>query len=194
MNKTTAFAKREFILSYLLLLSLSSIAQNGGKKYFCKEIGWTIVVPPEFNVVKEAADVDISNEKAGRGDNKDQANGHIMKRLITAMREQDLFIASLSVDNKTTINGGQIELDKTYRTYAKMDNTSVDTATSIEQIAGHDFTKQQLTVRKNGKISFRFVAMYTFCDKYCLAITYQYSSKESKDEIETMLKTSVFGK
>jgi hypothetical protein len=194
MNKTVAFAKREFILSCILLLSISSIAQTGGKKYFFKEIGWTVVVPPEFNVVREAADVDISNEKGGPGDNKDQANLHITKRLITAMREQDFFIASLSVDNKTTINGVQKEFDKSYMDYAKRENTTVDTATSIEQIAGHDFTKQQLTVRKNGKISFRRVTMYTFCDKYCLGIAYQYSSKESKDQIETMLKTSVFGK
>jgi hypothetical protein len=171
------------------------LAQNAGKKYMFKEIHWTITLPEDFKTFRSVADdVDIEREKANS--KGDHANGGVpvVKTLISAMKEANVFNAGIAVAQSNSNENGRRAFEKSYNEYKKNDKIALDSSTTAESIDGVIFVKYQLTVRNNGKISSRMVWLSTQYNGYHLSITYLYSSKEAKDEIETMLKNSSFGK
>jgi hypothetical protein len=81
---------KNIILLFCFFDCIHAFAQPAGKKYTFPEIGWSIVLPEDFAAFP-SSDQSIQIQPGGKAGNK-----ALSKRLITAMKDANTFVVSLS--------------------------------------------------------------------------------------------------
>ncbi len=179
-------------LCLIFLLTSFIIQKEEGTKYVFKEIGWQIVLPSDFNVINSVANsIDIEEAKKN-------SERPLSKTLISAFKNQNFLIASLTLpDNKPGNSGdeaAQKAFNNSYKEMAKSKDIKIDSSTSTKILDGVRFKKFKLTQIKNGKIVNSFVSLASSYKSYDFIISYMYFDKYTSDEIESLLINSKFAK
>ena len=111
---------RKLSFCWFVILSLPCLAQNTGKKYTFKEIRWTIILPDDFKTFKSFADdVDIEREKANSKGDHANVSDPVVKTLITAMKDDNTFIARIVVAQSNFKELNRRAFDKNYQDFKK---------------------------------------------------------------------------
>ena len=182
---------RTLILFSVLFFSTISFAQTTGSKYTFKEVGWTIILPSDFNAIKSVAN--SVNIESNRANNVRPAT----KNLISAFKDNNYFIADISLlDNTHGNDHNEVSQRAFVESYKSLKNASmkVDSSTSTILLNGVSFKKYQLAVIENDKILYNMLTLTKFYKGYDFYINYMYFDEKTKVEIESMLRNSKFEK
>ena len=171
------------LLICLICLCVTTIAQNSGKRYTFKEIGWSFVLPADFIPAK-------ITPATGPDD------GTNSRRLMVAMKEDNLIMVSIGPiqQKKKYDEDNRTVFIKNYQECAKAPNVTVDSSTSFENLGNVQFIRKQIAVKSNGKIQYKMIALTGAQKEYAIAIEIRYSDKAAKEELENLLQTSSFVK
>jgi len=193
---------RTFILTCAILGLNRTNAQETQNKYFFKEVGWSIILPADFNLV-DASDDAARNERGKKA--MEKANNVIAdisqtRTLISATKNTyNYFNATITPFNPKEDGDykfvNQQVKDIAYKTlFQKMPDAKIDSSTSIITIDGLVFDKYQLTIAIKNKVLFNMLLLTKFYKGFDFGITYLYLDEKTKDEMETMLQNSKFSK
>jgi hypothetical protein len=180
------------ITPYLIAVLFFSpaLGQDIQKKHYFKEIGLTISIPTDFNIISTGDTIDM--EAAKRNEERPTK-----KNLIYAFKNTNFFIASIGLlENNKGSNyndADQKTFEKSYKTL-KSPNKKIDSSTSIIILNGLSFKRHQLTEIENGKIIDSMVTLTIFVKGYLFAISYLYFDNKTKQEIEDILNSIKFDK
>ena len=173
------------------IISLSMIAQEEGRKYYFKEIGWSIVLPSDFQIV----DNKTAKETSLKGSKSDPSG---LKILVSAGKSSgEMFQAAIARYNARENDFKKIiqkVKDSNYVTFLKtIPGAKLDSNSSVKTIDGVLFDRFEIKIRINGKIINYFLLSKLY-KRANLGITYVYATDLTKQELETMLNESKFDK
>jgi hypothetical protein len=186
----------------ILLFFITSKAQDSMRKYFFKEVGWTMYVPAGFRVM-DSAEIAVSRER-GKQKMEDVSGVKLdhssTRTLISASKSKGNFIsatirpydAKRDGDFSAFVQGVKAN---TYLTLAgKLPDVKLDSVSSRETIDGLSFEKFRMWVTIEGRVVLNSFLLMRLQRGYEFGITYLYMTDEAKNEIEGILKGSRFEK
>ena len=150
------------IISIFFLLACSSNAQQVYKTFSFNEVGWTIDLPHNFQVLDSITDVEKmqGGKKLIENANGIKAEVSRTKTLISATKNSfNFFNSTITPCDINSDSGYQRETktvkDMIYKTLVEtMPKAKIDSATSTENIDGLSFDKFRITVTINGNVLF----------------------------------------
>jgi len=183
---------RTFIFFCTLFVFKFSFAQQADRKYFFKEVGWTLIIPAEFKIADSTEDAAVGErgKKAIEETNDIKIDISQTKTLITVTKNTyNYFNCTITpFDPKTDGNyeaTSQIVKDMLYK---------IDSISTQEKIDGLGFDKFRLTISLNDKILFNMFLLSKYYRGYDFGISYLYMDDKTKEQIESMLRNSRFTK
>ena len=193
---------RTFIFFCTLFVFKFSFAQQADRKYFFKEVGWTLIIPAEFKIADSTEDAAVGErgKKAIEETNDIKIDISQTKTLITVTKNTyNYFNCTITpFDPKTDGNyeaTSQIVKDMLYKTFSeKMPEGKIDSISTQEKIDGLGFDKFRLTISLNDKILFNMFLLSKYYRGYDFGISYLYMDDKTKEQIESMLRNSRFTK
>ena len=193
---------RILIIILAILVFKSSFSQDTAKKYTFKEVGWTIVLPLDFTTIDSLDDANRNErgKKSMEDVNGITADISQTKTLISATKNTYNYFNS-TVTPFDPLTDGNYEAsvkyikDIVYKTYFdKMKDAKIDSSTSIVTIDGLSFDQFQVTVHVKDKLLFDAFLLTKLYKGYSLGISYLCLDLATKQQIESMLRTSKFDK
>jgi len=189
------------LLFVALLLCIQFSYGQSGRSFYFAEIGWTIIVPPDFNIIDSGTSAkalkggsDIVAQNTGT-----KFNISTVVHLLAAKKDnQTYFIAGYDSSSKINENNWQvidvISTESLLKSIAKAIPFRSDTLHSSETIGGIVFKKLQADFHISKKITHTVCLLSTYYRNAYFTITYSYDNEESLTEINTMLASSGFKK
>ena len=193
---------RILIIILASLIFQSSYSQEAGTKYTFKQVGWTIILPFDFTVMDSVDDAKMneSGKKSMEDANGITADISQTKTLISAKKNTYNYFNSTITPFDPQIDGDyEISVkyvkDIVYKTYFdKMTDAKIDSSTTNVTIDGLSFDQFQVTVHVRDKLLFDMFILSKFYKGYSFGITYLCLDVATKQQIESMLRTSKFDK
>jgi hypothetical protein len=189
----------KFTIIVFLIFTQTSFGQSSRTMYF-NEIGWTIIIPPEFSIIDSGAKateldkrgVDIVAENTGK-----RFDYSTLVHLFTAKKDnQTYFIAGYDSTSEINANNWQaldsISSEAGLQTILKIMLFKADTLHSVKVVDGVVFKNTQSNFFITKSETKTVCLLRTYYKKVYLTITYSYDNAESFKEINTMLSTSKF--
>ncbi len=190
---------RIFITGLTFFVFMTSYAQKKGEKFFCKEVGWTVVFPNGF-----AFDSAFSEKMNRDGIKAIEETNHIKgdvsqtKLLFSVFKNKwnninatiTYFDSSTQGSYKTFRQGANELLYKTF--LDGIPDSKVDSLNATVQYAGLLFDSFHVTVYKKGKLLFDSYLLSKFYNGYDFTVSYLYLDDQIRKEIESMLSNSKF--
>ena len=193
---------RILTIIFAIFVFNSSFSQDTAKKYTFKEVGWTIVLPLDFTTIDSLDDANRNErgKKSMEDANRITADISQTKTLISATKNTYNYFNS-TVTPFDPLTDGNYETsvkyikDIVYKTYFdKMTDAKIDSSTTIVTIDGLSFDQFQVTVHVNDKLLFDMFLLTKFYKGYSFGISYLCLDLATKQQIESMLRTSKFDK
>ncbi len=180
-----------------------SYSPKKAKKYFFKEVGWTISLPADFHRTDSVKNEAIDENKKEKADEKIEVKHDYTKRKVLIMAKKD------SYNNfNATIREYDIEKAGSYNVYEEwfqhtifktsygiQHSAKTDSAISTMSIDGVLFKKYSVThtfIKENLQLTSVFLIKYY--KGYDFSIHYGYNNIETKEQVESMLQHSKFKK
>jgi len=190
---------RTFIIIFIVFVTTNSFAQKEEAKFFCKEVGWTVVFPNGFafdsafgeQMMKDGikAVEETNNVKANITQTKILFN--VFKNKWNNINATITFFDSSKQGNYKTFRQGAN--DALYKSYLDgIPDSKIDSIDAILTIAGLTFDSFHLTVYKREKLLFDTYLLSKFYKDYDFTISYLYIDSKIKAEVEAMLRNSKF--
>jgi hypothetical protein len=191
-----------FLLPITMLLYSICNAQQNQRIYTFKQIGWTIELPSDFEVMDSIQNIARMERgvKAIEDANEITADLSETTTLIGATKNKyNYFNATIEpFDSKQNISwqsSNQKLKEILYTTFAeKIKDAIVDTASGKETIDGISFDKFRITITINDKVLFNSFLLSKLYKGYDFGISYLYLDERTKEQIEMMLQKSKFSK
>ena len=191
---------KKILTAITIALSINAPAQDTAQLLTFKEVGWTIKLPPSFKVL--SAEEDKATNERGKKAIESTINLEIdnskTKTLISAAKNQFSYFNATITPFNPAKDGNWQEVnqglkDILYTTFKeKMTDGKVDTATTKTTISGVIFDKFEVVVSVGDKFIFHSYLLSKLYKGFDFGISYLFTDNETKEEIETMLKNSVF--
>jgi hypothetical protein len=177
----------KYILIVLLFWFHVSFGQSNDSVYYVKEFGWSIHLPPGFQVIDTATlhAESRSRESQIHWINKPQSTDTNWAKTVFWARDTHLHVISLHVIDSTHERLDSNFTENKFKFYGKF-------RISTEVFDGIKF--YELMVKMNTSPSYVSVTLKTLQHGKIYRIDYVYDDTILEDEIETMLKTSTFDK
>lgn len=196
------YINRTLILICAFFLLTHASAQQIGKIYFFKEIGWTITLPSDFKTLDSIEDAERNERglKAIEESNEIKADITELKTLIAASKNVYNYFNSTITPFDPKKDGDYDSSSKTvkdmvYKTFLdKMPTAKIDSVTTSEVIDGLLFDKFHVTIIIKENFIMNMFLLSKYYKGYDFGISYLYLDEKTKEQIETMLKTSKFNK
>lgn len=175
---------------------------KAGRIFEFKEIGWTINLPENFEVLDSsaiAARVENGKKLAGAS-NADKVDISTRKTLIVATKGKGgngfmSFLTPLDKEDNSWENSLQLGRELMFQTLQQQFPTiKLDSSKSVETIDSLTFTKFSITGNESGRGMYHSISLSKEYKGYGLAINYVCIDEATKVEIETMLKESKFAR
>jgi len=191
-----------FTALFVLLIPATILAQQATKTYHFTEINWTIHLPSEF-ITLTSDESDAKNRKGLQAvEETNDVAGDLsqLKTLIAATKKtHNYFNATLTPFNPKKdgpyAESGTVIKQIIYNTFKeKMPGAIIDSSSAKAIIDGQVFDKFQVTIKLDTTFRMELCLLSKFYKGYDFGISYVYLDEETKQQIETMLKTSRFGK
>lgn len=189
------------MVCFLLAFEIAS-AQELERKYFFKEVGWTISLPADFKTIDSVDNLKRMERgvKAIEKANNIDADASSTRTLISATKNKyNYFNVTLTPFN--TMKEGNWEAsnqklkDLVYKTMeARMGNAKLDSSSSNEFIDGLKFSKFHVSAVLNNEVKFDMFILVRFHKGFDLGVTYLSLDDRTRQQIESMLKNSRFNK
>ena len=192
--RTTLF----FILT--VFIASSSSAQNLAKRLNFEQIGWTIVLPENFVVIDYAE----SAKKMARGLKSIEAANEMKldisstKTLFSGRINTCYFDATVTPFNSDKENYkessaySRIMLFKTFEN--KLPGATVDSVLTTQLIDDLTFSKCDINVKMDNRTIMTMVLLSKHHRGFNINISYLYTNRRAKEEIENCLSNSNFEK
>jgi hypothetical protein len=189
------------LLIFFSLLICNVIFAQGTKRFAFPVIGWTINMPADFVVSDSGKSVAYLNEGVTVlekvSDIKVDASTTTV--LIVANKNESYFSAIITpFDIKTEPAWEKQHADLKLQVYnafkQALPKAVIDTVSSKQTIGGITFEKFVTTLSIDNKIAVTTVALSRLYKGFDFGITYSYSDKTTKEQMETMLSGSKFKK
>jgi hypothetical protein len=186
-------------VAFLLCIQFSY--GQSGRSFYYSEIAWTIIVPPDFNIIDSGTSAralkggrDIVAQNTGT-----KLNISTAVHLLAAKKDnQTYFIAGYDSSSKINENNWQVidvvSTESLFKSIAKAIPFKSDTLHSSETIGGVVFKKLQADFFISKKITHTVCLLRTYFRNVYFTITYSYDNEESLTEINSMLSSSTFKK
>jgi hypothetical protein len=193
--------KKVFLILFLIATNLLS-AQEKGKEYFFKQVGWTILLPSEF-IPADSTEISAAQKRGVQA--IESATGltadpsHLIS-LISARNGKSEYLGAAIRPYDITKDGSYItktqKLKNTlYETFVnKMQDKKIDSSTSIYIVDSLVFDKFSVEIELNEKVTLTLVTLTKLYKNYDFGISYTYFNDETKKQIEDMLSNSKFKK
>ena len=192
--------KALFIL-FSLIIYKGSNAQDSTRKYFFKEVSWSINLPSDFTKIDSVEDAarNKRGEKAIEKTIKEDVDVSATSTLISAKKSFNYFNATITpYDPKIDGNYEKLSQELKDIMHATMvqniSNARIDSSSSKTTIDGLVFNKFTITISIQGTEPFDMILLYRLYKGYDFGITYLYLDKKTKEQIENMLLNSRFSK
>lgn len=192
------------LLSVCLLVCFQwSFSQSQtGKAYTFPQIGWSFVLPADF----EPMDSTTASAASQRGTKAiEDASGITAdvsktETLLSATKNSyNYFNATITPFNPA--KDGDFSVvnksmkDVVYTTFAgQMSDAVIDSSSSTVTLDGLGFDKFRVTITVQGKTLFNMFLLSKFYKGYDVGVAYLYLDNDTKQEIETLLSNSKFAK
>ncbi|WP_276501341.1 hypothetical protein [Terrimonas pollutisoli] len=191
---------KTFLLAITLFAVNQTNAQESQRIYSFKQVGWTIELPPGFEVMDSSQNTARMERglKALEEANDITADVSGTITLIGATKNKfNYFNATIERFNPRTDGSWQASnqqlKDMVYATFAeKMKDATIDTASGKAKIDGVSFDKFRITVKVGDRVLFNSFLLSKFYKGYNFGISYLYLDERTKEEIESMLEKSKF--
>jgi hypothetical protein len=174
----------------------TTVAQKTTNAFFFSEVGWSIHLPADFELLDSAANATIQH--LGKEEIEGAIDGkiHVLKtiNLISAKKSFNYFNATLTPfdPQKDGRMDAFIQSQKEIVYTSMAAATKVDSSSTQAIIGSLAFDRFTMTVHVDEKLSFNMVLSSRFYKGYYFAIVYVYMNKETEQQIETMLTSSKF--
>lgn len=186
-----------FFLAYT-----SCFAQQNEKKFFFKDVGWTINLPGSFVVIDSIDDARRNQNglKAIEESNNIKADISETITLISATRNTYNYFNSTITPFDIAKDGSwesatQTVKDIVYKTFSdKMPDAKIDSSSGSMLIDGLRFDAYKITVKINDKTLFTSFLLSRLYRGYDFGISYVYIDEETRQLVEKMLSSATFGK
>jgi hypothetical protein len=187
-----------FILT--IFISSSSFSQNSKKNVTFEQVGWTLALPQDFQIIdsSESARKTARGLKAIEEANDLKLDVSSTKTLFVGKINGSYFDATLTpfdTSNEDYIATSAYSREMLFKTFeSKMPGTTVDSLLTNFLIDGLEFYKFQITVLMDRKVLMTMVLLGRHCQGYNINISYLYRDQPTKEEIELCLRDSKFKK
>ncbi len=177
------------LLFLLISIAFSSEAQTDSKarSYYCKEIGWTILVPDGWSVLSKEKQADLQNtgKKAMEKVTEEDIPTQRLKNLIS-FRRDPLNVFMSTIEPFTEDKPGEYEQNNRkiygliYSTF-KNEGIKADTASGEEMIRGHKFyTFATKIYSKDGDLILQQKMFSRLVKGYDFGVTISYDNEQDK--------------
>ena len=189
------------IISILFLVFAYNICLGQqGRRLTFKEVGWTITLPPDFDIIDSAGNeaMNSKGKKAMEESNDVKIDISEMKTLICALKNKYNYFNATITPYDVTKEGdygeaGRAVKDMLYKTFAdKMPDAVIDSSSSATTIDGLSFDKFRIVLKVDDKLLFNMILLSKLYKKFDFGISYLYLDEPTKLEMENILNTSKF--
>ena len=193
---------RFFSTLFFSILYFAATAQTENRIYTFKQIGWTIQLPADFDVM-DSIDNLVHMEKGLKAiEDVTDVTADISKTitLISATKNTyNYFNATIEpfddTDGISWETSNQNLKEILYITFAdKMSEATIDTLAGKQIIDGVSFDKYHIIIKQNGKTIFNMLLLSKLYKGFDFGISYLYLDDRTRAQIESMLEQSKFSK
>lgn len=189
------------IISILFLVFAYNICNaQQGRHFTFKEVGWTITLPPDFDIIDSAGNETMNSKgkKAMEESNDIKIDISEMKTLISALKNKYNYFNATITPYDVKKEGdygeaGRAVKNMLYKTFAdKMPDAKIDSSSSTTFIDGLSFDKFRIVLKVDDKLLFNMILLSKLYKKFDFGISYLYLDESTKLEMENILSTSKF--
>jgi hypothetical protein len=190
------------LANVVTLLSINnSAAQSPPVKLFLKEIGWTVTLPPCFNML-DSAEI-TSTQDRGKAmlekANDVELNMSGLKTLASAKKGFNYFDATInSFDPEEDGNYEEAIGEAAVATYRSMaenlPDATIDSVTTSQVIDGLRFEKFEMTIKISPQVTMTMIVLSKYYKGFDFGISYLYLDEGTRKDFEEMFDKSRFAK
>jgi len=187
---------------FLFCATKNARSQDSARKYYFREIGWTMTLPPYFIIQDSTA----NRRRLGRAKElMEEATNFTTDTtgtitLLAAKKDNlNYFYAGITPfssrkdgnwDSLISFSKGEL-----YRAFViKLPEAKIDSVGTTNLFGGLTFSKYKITITTENRTVINSVLVSKLYKGYTFAITYFYNNEATKNEIEKMLENSSFSK
>lgn len=193
---------RFFSTLFFSILYFAATAQTENRIYTFKQIGWTIQLPADFDVMDSIDNLAHMEKGLKAIEDVTDVTADISKTitLISATKNTySYFNATIEpfddTDGISWETSNQNLKEILYITFAdKMSEATIDTLAGKQIIDGVSFDKYHIIIKKNGKTIFNMLLLSKLYKGFDFGISYLYLDDRTRAQIESMLEQSKFSK
>ncbi len=187
----------------LLTICFSSVnSQSESRVYNFKQIGWSLRLPADFDVMDSAANLAHMQKGLRAIEDVTDVTADISKTitLISATKDKfNYFNATIEPfddsDGISWESANQALKEVLYATFTeKMSDAVIDTSSGKQIIDGVSFDRYHITISLDGKSIFNMLLLSKLYKGFDFGISYLYLDERTRDQIESMLRESKFSK
>ncbi|RYG44462.1 MAG: hypothetical protein EOO01_19465 [Chitinophagaceae bacterium] len=196
---------RQFILLLFFAASLcsfkKSFAQEGYRKLFLKEVGWTISLPTDFELIDSADQA----ARQQRGKDRIEKSNDIevdvkeLRTLVSAKSGFNYFAATIAPFDKNG-DGDYVTASReanrvVYITMQEnMPDATIDSFSNSQVIDGLRFSKFVMNIKISPTANMTMIIISKYYKGFDFGISYLYLNDKAKKQIEDMIANSTFTK
>ncbi len=193
---------RFFSTVFFSILYFAATAQTENRIYTFKQIGWTIQLPADFDVMDSIDNIAHMEKGLKAIEDATDVTADISKTitLISATKDKfNYFNATIEPfddsDGLSWESSNQTLKEVLYATFAeKMSDAAIDTISGKQIIDGVSFDRYHITISLDGKPIFNMLLLSKLYKGFDFGISYLYLDERTRLQIESMLEQSKFSK